>query len=270
MDDFEEDLFGTLGENEAHRDIDTLLQEGYAFLDGFVYWLENRMGIDTRTAQQHCFNAESLVDYLANHHHISALGVDEFSLRWFVFSHYIRKSIADRETKERLLASLDLFYAYLRAEQEMNVPDWVAAILDDIPFYLARLRSYEALDTEDEADWKQGFRDWCDELKGDLEARCLWLPDDMGEGMEWGEQSGWREAALRDEANRLWQQERANLLRDGLHYEAIREHLTVSYLMWMDYPQPKLDHQTPRQTVREERRERELDIEDDDGLVDEI
>lgn len=263
---------GNFGEGETPDgpDIQELLDLGYSQLDGFVEWLERELEMDTRTAQQDCFNAESFVDYLANHQRKSAVDTDEYDLRWFVFSHYIRKTIADRETQERLPDSLLRFFEYLRSQYGMTLPDWIPATLEDNQFYLLRLRALQSLAGEDEAEWKAGFRDWCQDLERDLDMRGLWLPDDMGEGMRWGEQMGWREATLRDEANRRWQQKRNDLLAAGLDFDAVRERLAASYLLWLDTPQSRLEDLSPRQTVRGERAEQMLHSEDeDDGEIDE-
>ncbi len=74
--------------------------------------------------------------------------------------------------------------------------------------------------------------------------------------MVWGELMGWREATLRDEANRLWQEEREALLREGLDYETARQRLIDSYHLWLDTPQMRLEGATPRELILEERRER--------------
>ena len=254
---------------EEEPGIQELLDHGYTQLDGFVEWLESKLGIDTRTAQQDCFNAESLLDFLANHQRKAAADINEYDLRWFVFSHYIRKSIADRETQERLPDSLERFFQYLEAEHGMQTPEWLPAALDDRVFYLKRLQSLLVLAGEDEAEWKTGFREWCVELEEDLDTRCLWLPDDMGEGMNWGDRMGWREATLRHDANVMWQKERADLLADGLTFEAMKEKMVASYLIWLDTPQDRMDRMTPRQTIMGERAEQSLVEEDPDDTEDE-
>ena len=83
--------------------------------------------------------------------------------------------------------------------------------------------------------------------------RCLWLPSEMGDGLAWSERMGWREATLREEANRIWQLEREELLMDGLDYDSVRERLGESYLIWLDTPQERLEDRTPRETIIEER-----------------
>lgn len=258
------------GDTAEGPDIQELLDLGYAQLDGFVNWLERQLEMDTRTAQQDCFNAESFVDYLANHQRKSAVYANEFDLRWFVFSHSIRKSIADRETQERLPDSLLHFFHYLHAQYGMTLSDWISATLEDNLFFVQRLRALHELASGDEAEWKAGFRDWCEELEDDLDMRCLWLPDDMGEGMVWGEQMGWREATLRDDANGLWQRERDERLADGPSFDAMRERLVASYIIWLDTPQSRLEGASPRQTIRGERAEQTLLLEDDDGAIDEM
>ncbi len=257
-------------EDAEGPDIQGLLDTGYTQLDGFVEWLERMLEMDTRTAQQDCFNAESFVDFLANNQRKSALDASEYDLRWFVFSHYIRKSIADRETQLRLPGSLLRFFQYLHAAFKMDHADWIAATLEDQQFFEQRLHDLQSLAGEDEAVWKSGFRDWCEEIEQDLDMRCLWLPNDMGEGMEWGEQMGWREATLRDDANRLWQSEREALLTEGLSFDAMRDHLVVSNLFWLDTPQKRLEDFSPRQTIRGERAEQRLLLESDDGASDDM
>jgi len=233
--------------------IGELLDEAYDLLDGFVVWLEDEAGLDTRTAQQDCFNAESLLDYLANHYQKSIREMNEFELRWFVFSHYIRHSIADTETEERLPDSLRRLSVYLRAEQAIDLPDWVPDVLDDGILYRKRREQYKALNPDDEAEWQQGYRLWSEELEEELDVRCLWLPRELGDGMFWGDVMGWREATLYKEANELWQKERAALLSEGLDYETVRSRLLDTYLFWIESEQARLDGSTPRAVILEER-----------------
>lgn len=236
--------------------IGDLLDEAYDLLDGFVAWLEGEAGLDTRTAQQDCFNAESLLDYLANHYQKSIRDANEFELRWFVFSHYIRQSIADTETEERMPDSLRRFALYLRAEQSIALPDWLQGVLDDGILYRKRREQYKALNADEEAEWQQGYRLWCEELEDELDVRCLWLPRELGDGMFWGDAMGWREATLYKEANELWQTERAALLLDGMDYESVRSQLLDTYLYWIENEQARLDGSSPRAVILQERSER--------------
>lgn len=247
--------------DEEDRDIQELLDIGYEQLDGFVSWLETTLDMDTRTAQQDCFNAESLIDYMANYAHKTAVDINEFELRWFLFNHYIRKAMADPETELRLLDSIRRFFLYLEEEHRYTQPDWLYQVLDDRDYYLKRRQEYADLDLIDERRWQEGFRAWCAELEEDLDTRCLWLPRDLEEGMTWGEVMGWREASLLEEANRNWQEERRQLLEDGLDYEAAREHLMASYRIWLESPQDKLEGKTPNQIILEERERREEEAE---------
>jgi len=251
-------------DGEDGPSIEELLDLGYQQLDGFVEWVERVRGLDTRTAQQDCFNAESFVDYLANHQRKSATDVNEYELRWFTYSHYIRKSIADRETQNRLPESLLRFFEYLRADYGLTLPEWIYATLEESDDYRERLARFTALSDEDEGEWKIGFEEWCEDLENDLDSRCLWLPNDIGDGMTWAEQMGWREAALRTDANRLWQSMRSELLSSGLSVEAARERLVAANLIWLDTPEDRLEGLSPRQTILAERAERALGMPDDD------
>jgi hypothetical protein len=238
---------------EDGSEIQEILDIGYDQLDGFVNWLEEHLGLDVRTAQQDCFNAECLIDYLANSPHKEAANINEFDLRWFLFSHYIRKVKADTEIEARLPDSLLRFFQFLQAEHAANLPEWVYSVLEDHQYYQQRRESFLALDELNEREWKEGFRAWCLDLEEDLDLRCLWLPNEMGNGLAWSERMGWREATLREEANRIWQSEREELLMDGLDFDSVRERLGESYLIWLDTPQERLDDRSPRETILDER-----------------
>jgi hypothetical protein len=142
-------------------------------------------------------------------------------------------------------------------------------VLDERPYYAARRASYARLDSdEDEPQWEREYRAWSVELEDDLDARCLLLPRDFGDNTGWGDVMGWREATLRDEANRLWQQERRELLQEGWDFESVRARLTDSFYLWLDTPQDKLDDGTPRDVILEEQRSaprEEADDEDDES-----
>src|SRR5688572_19730524 len=113
------------GEEEEDTPLQALLDDAYDQLDRFVEWVEGYLELNTRTAQQDCFNAEFLIDYLVNQFEKPVAEINEFELRWFVFSHYIRKAMADAETEERLPDSLLRFFHFMGSEEGMTVPAWV-------------------------------------------------------------------------------------------------------------------------------------------------
>ena len=259
-DDFDLDAAAS---DTASGDIQEILNEGYERLDQFMQWGEETLGLDARTVQQDCFNAESLLDFLANAHRKRSEDINEFELRWFVFSHYVRKAMADIETETRLPDSLRRYYEFLRSEHTYFVPDWLYDTLDDRAFYEKRLREYRALPEEDERAWEVGFRQWCEELEDDLDTRSLWLPREIGDGLQWQDPMGWREATLYEEANQLWQNERTELLHNGMDFETARFRLTESYLGWLRMPQERLEDMTPLEIITQEREER-AEAEDDE------
>jgi hypothetical protein len=256
-------------EDEDNEDIQALLELGYEQLDGFRNWVDDRLEMGARIAEQDCFNAEFLIDYLANHQRKGVSDINEFELRWFMFSHYIRKAMADEETETRLPESLQRFFGYLRRAHRELAPAWVGSVLDDVGFFIKRRQEYAALNDVDERAWEMGFREWCAELEDDLDTRCLWLPRDIGDGMEWSDVMGWRESTLHAQATEAWQQERDQLLRQGLDYEAARTRLMDIYYGWLDTPQARLDEQTPLEVIQAERLDRAEEPEDD-GLPDDM
>ena len=260
---------GDASDAEAEENIQEILELGYDQLDGFRAWVDERLEMGARIAEQDCFIAEFLIDYLANHQRKSVASINEFELRWFMFSHYIRKAMADEETEIRLPESLQRFFGYLRAEHLAVVPAWVPDVLDDVDFYVKRRQQYAALDSLDERAWEAEFRVWCDELEEDLDTRCLWLPRDIGDGIAWSDVMGWREATLNAQANANWQRERAELLEQGLDFETVRDYLMDTYLAWLDTPQGRLDEQNPREVILAERMDREDEANEDASDSDE-
>ena len=253
-----------LENEENNQDIQELLDLGYEQLDAFTNWVDTTLELGPRIAEQDCFNAEFLIDYLANQHRKSITNINEFELRWFMFSHYIRKASAEEEIEERLPESLQRFFSFLRREHRELTPLWVDSVLDDTAFFARRRREYAILDSQDERAWEIGFRNWCAELEDDLDTRCLWLPREIGDGQEWSEVMGWREATLYQEANENWQREREQLLRDGLDFESARTELLDSYEAWLGTPQTRLDDENPREVIQTERLERAEEEQDSD------
>ncbi len=252
--------------DDSTSQISTLIEEGYNILDDFIRWLEEDLSSTARLVQQDSFNGELLMEYLAHTHSKGFTDINEYELRWFLYSYAIRKSIADDNTKQRMLASLTNLFHFLQTRRGMAVQAWLTAILQDVETYHNRLHAYTTLSAEDEQKWQEGFAEWCRELDNDLEMRCLAIPADLGHGMYWRDEMGWREATLREEANRLWQEERLELLNQGADYEEILRQLQTSYYVWADMPQDKLDDATPSQIIMEEREgrpEREEEMEED-------
>ena len=252
--------------------ISALLDTAFTQALAFQLWCRNVCKLEEAIIQQDNTNVESLLDYLANYHRKTFAMANEYDVRWFIFSHYIRKSNEEPETEERLLSSLRRFLSFLEDTTDYEVPDWFAAALDDTAFYQRRRAQYHGLSSEDEKQWQTGFDIWCEELSTDMDARCLLLPDTIGGGLFWSKEMSWREATLHAEANVRWQQEREELLADGFVFEQLREPLQISYLEWLDTPQDKLDGQSPYDVIQAEQikasEDGEPDTEDENSAGD--
>jgi hypothetical protein len=236
----------------SQPDIELLLDAGYEQIDLFTEWLEDRLGLDLRTIHRDTFNVEALMDFLANRYVKTPAEANEFELRSFVFSYYIRNSLADAETAVQLPDSLQRFYDFLRSEEAFLQPAWLPAVIDDREHYLARRAAYIELEKMPEEEWTEGYSRWRMELEDDLNARCLLPPNDIGDG-PWSETMGWRESTLRTEAEERWQEERQELLDQGWDFERIQERLTASYELWLETPDDRLDGMTPREVILAER-----------------
>jgi hypothetical protein len=254
---------GDLWEDSTQPDIQLLLDTGYEQLDEFSGWLETQLGLDIRTIHRDTFNVEALVDFLANRYVKSPAEANEFELRWFCFSHYIRMSMADVETATQLPDSLQRFYGYLQSVEAFDPPAWLTAVLSDRSYYLARRAAYLDLEQLGEEEWAEGFAAWRIDLEDDLSARCLLPPNDLGAGERWSEKMGWREATLRGEAERRWQVERQELVDEGWDFSRIQQQLVESYELWLGAPDERLEDMTPREVILAERADDPVDPEDD-------
>ena len=111
-------------ENAGEEDIQALLELGYEQLDGFRIWVDERLEMGARIAEQDCFNAEFLIDYLANHQRKGISDINEFdcaglcSVIIFVKRWLMRK-------RKRVCPILQRFFGYLRSEHRELVPAWV-------------------------------------------------------------------------------------------------------------------------------------------------
>ena len=101
------------GEYADGRDISSLLEQAYDLLDGFQQWCRKVCKLDERIIAQDCSNVDAFLDYLANYHQKRYSETNEFEVRWFLFSHIVRKSPEDPEAAERVLSSLRRFISYL-------------------------------------------------------------------------------------------------------------------------------------------------------------
>ena len=266
MSDLNKDNESDSWSDDSTSQISILIEEGYNVLDEFIRWLEENIGATARLVQQDSFNGELLMEYLAHTHSKGFSEINEYELRWFLYSYSIRKSIADDNTQQRLLVSLSNLFHFLQSTHDVQVEPWLTTVLQDGEAYQSRLHTYITLSAQDEQKWQEGFAEWCRELDSDLEMRCLAIPADLGHGLYWRDEMGWREATLREEASRVWQAERMELLNLGADFEEALRQLQTSYYTWTDMPQDKLDGFTPSQIIMEEREgrpERDDEMEED-------
>ncbi len=252
-------------EDESSSRITAILDSGFELLQAHSNYLLNDIHLLKHVITQDYDNIDFLIDYLANHHSKSVLEINEYELRWFIFSYYIRKSTLGSDTEERLFSSLDRFFTFLTRNYGFQPADWLQGVLDEENYYQARRGAYRSLNEEDERLWKEGFQHWCEELNSDLDARSLLVPNELGDGITWSDAMGWREATLRNEAVNLWQSEREQLLGAGAIAETIREQLVIVYLEWVDTPQDRLDGQSPAEVILAERLESDQEVEDDEA-----
>lgn len=242
-------------EEIEEADLSALYDSALEMQGRFERWVRCRSGIDALAVQRICYNTEFFLDYLVNQFEKPTQEINEFELRWFLFSYYIRNARVDEATNSTVLDALRYFFDFLSEVEGWARPQFVDDVLSERMYFMDRRRKYLLLPVENELVWQVGYRRWCEELEDNLDALCLWLPRDMGKGMEWGEEAGWREGTLRREAHRQWLQEREYLLQEGWDFESMRSRLFNSLMLWLDTPQWRLGNATPREVILQERSE---------------
>lgn len=133
-------------------------------IDRFEGWLQEKCGMRVREAQAHAFNASCLADYLISYEDKALEGIDEAALKWFLYSHYLRKVVAPDEVELLLPRSITLFYQYLQSWGKMEDVTWIQAVCADEARYLDRRQRYLELDLDDDQAWSA----WINELRVEI------------------------------------------------------------------------------------------------------
>lgn len=237
--------------------VSSLVERNEAFLHRFVKWMAQHEQYPEYVQLWHYANVEAFLDYLATYAKTPLEQVNEFDVRWFLYHYYIRRDMdeMDEEATHILLQSLALFYRFLQEEAAWVLPNWLLNVLSDQSFFEKRLLDYRKLSALPEEEAERGYAAWNKELLDDLDARLLLIPNEIGEGLSWMQPSGWREAALYEEALRMWLKLRSELLTRNVDEHSLQESLIGAYQAWLRTPQDRLDHQTPVEVILAEREE---------------
>jgi len=155
------------------------LKEAEELVRRFAHWLVEEKGLSPEEADGYGFNAYTLADYLIRGEGLTPETVDERALKWFLYSHYIRKCMAPEETELALPRSIGLFYEYLQALGRMDDIGWIQAICADEDKYLARRAGYRSLNVEEDAAFQRGFERWINELRQEI--LPAGVPDELAE-----------------------------------------------------------------------------------------
>lgn len=242
---------------EMTPDIEEILFDLYSNLPEFEIWLDEKQKLSKIIIGCHLQNAEEYFDYIANEHQILFHHSTEFIVKWFVYSEYLRTTDTSEQEREILLSSLNLLNSFFKLKGKGIEDDWFIRVIEDDEYYQLRLTTYGSMEKLNEQEWKNAFDIWCVELNEMLDSKCLMVPNYIGDGMTWGNTMGWREKTLMDEANRMWQYFRTELIGQGMSFEEMRPKLEGAFTRWLAEPQEKLDGLSPSQMIGLERMERE-------------
>ncbi|MDH7485097.1 MAG: hypothetical protein QHJ81_02340 [Anaerolineae bacterium] len=165
----------------AKEEWERQLEEAEALVHRFAQWLVKEKRLSPEEASNHGFNAHVLADYLICYEGLTLETVSEQALKWFLYSHYIRKVMAPRETELALPRSIGLLYEYLHVLGRVSDLGWIQALCADEQRYRARWQGYQDLDVEDEEAFRRGFGKWINELRQEI--LVVKIPDDQAESL---------------------------------------------------------------------------------------
>ncbi|MEO5814499.1 MAG: hypothetical protein ABIT20_04375 [Gemmatimonadaceae bacterium] len=173
--------------------------------------------------------------------------LSELDLRTFLYDLLPRKAMTTKEHGNAIRASLERFFAYLAANEQLTYP-WAAAILADVDSFEERWDSFPGRQQND------ALADWMGEFFSDLDARVM-LPSNELAGLgTWGETQGIAEASMYSLLEREWL-----IWRDeeiALGHRAPKElwdRLVVRQAEWELAPNARLGGRSPSEEIAKER-----------------
>lgn len=204
--------------------------------------------LPTRGARRHGEHAALFVEFLAGAQAIPVRAVSEFDLRVFLFEWYPREVQASLADARKVHATLGRFFAYL-AEHERIVCPWASAVFAERDEYQLRVEEFPGGSW-----WDEAVAEWRAELFDDLDERAMLLPDDLGDGVAWGETMGMTELALHQVAQRRWLVWRDEVIGAGMTSPPdVDDVLAPRLREWARTALPELGGRTPIRAIREER-----------------
>jgi hypothetical protein len=174
--------------------------------------------------------------------------VTELDLRTFLYDLLPRKAMTTKKRGNEIRMSLERFFDYLSASEELHYP-WAYAILRDALSFEERWDS-----CPDDRKQNDAMGDWMGELFADLDARVM-LPANQLAGLgEWGEMMGIEESRLYATLGREWLVWRdAEIALGHRAPKELWECLTTRQAEWEQAPQAQLGGRSPSEAIAKER-----------------
>jgi hypothetical protein len=192
-------------------------------------------------------DADFFVQLMHGEQGVRLPAVTELDLRTFLYDLLPRKSMTTKEHGNAIRASLERFFDYLAASEELCYP-WATAILRDDPAFEERWESCPGRQRND------ALGAWMAELYEDLDARVM-LPANQLAGVgEWGETMGVEESQLYTTLGREWLRWRdAEIALGNRTPKELWDRLTARQAEWEQTPQARLGDRPPSEVIVRER-----------------
>ena len=173
--------------------------------------------------------------------------LSELDLRNFLFDLLPRKAMTTKEHGHSIRASLERFFDYLAAKEQLSYP-WAAAILSDADAFEERWDSFPRGQASD------ALADWMGELFADLDARVMLPSNDLAGLGEWREVMGLEESRLYAALGREWLIWRdAEIALGHREPKELWDRLIARQAAWEQAPQSLLGGRSPTEVIAKER-----------------
>ncbi|MEO8334306.1 MAG: SEC-C metal-binding domain-containing protein [bacterium] len=237
---------GARADATAHSGTDEDGEEDAAIVDRFAAAMKASSANAERTKRD-----EQDVDFFVQLMHgvqgVRLPALSELDLRTFLYDLLPRKAMTTKEHGNAIRGSLERFFDYLAANEQLEYA-WAAPILSDADSFEERWDSFPGRQEND------ALADWMGELFADFDARVM-LPSNELAGLgEWGEMQGIAEASLYSLLQREWLIWRdAEIARGTRAPKELWDRLTERQAEWEQAPNARLGGRSPSEEIATER-----------------
>jgi hypothetical protein len=193
-------------------------------------------------------DADFFVQLMHGEQGVRLPAVTELDLRTFLYDLLPRKTMTKKAHGNAIRATLQRFFDYLAANEEIRYP-WATAILSDQDSFEERWDSFPGRGEQNDA-----LAGWMMELFEDLDMRVMIPSNELAGLGTWGESQGIAEASLYSLLQREWLIWRDAEIALGHNTpKELWDRLIVRQAEWEQAPNARLGGRSPSEEIAEER-----------------